>query len=256
MAHDLAGRAANLRSGRRGTFVGRLGGRGTLLRRAALTLLILFVAGTLTLSAPAVAGALTDYLQTAEALTPQEIAAVASAPRTAIVIVAAGRRQYAPEFGGETVDGLGLERLRYGATLARSTGLPVLVSGGLASAREASLADLMTDVLSRDYGVAVKWREDRSTNTAENAIYSAQILKRAGISRVLLVTHAWHMKRAEAAFSANGLTVIPAPTAYYRLRSGDSWWRDVAPNMRALVISSYALHETLGTLWYAFRYGY
>jgi len=136
-------------------------------------------------------------------------------PPGAIVILSAGRRVYAPEFGTETLDELSLERVRYGALLARATRLPVLVSGGLGGEGRPSLAQLMADALRSDYGIAARWLESRSVNTAENAILSSEILRSAGIKRVILVTHAWHMKRANAAFIANGISVLPGPTAFY-----------------------------------------
>ena len=39
-------------------------------------------------------------------------------------------------------------------------------------------------------------------------------LEAAGVRRILLVTHAMHMKRARDAFEAAGLEVVPAPTAW------------------------------------------
>ena len=59
--------------------------------------------------------------------------------------------------------------------------------------------------LSVDYGIRSKWLRSRSDITSENAIYSTELLKRSGVSRVILVTHAWHIKQAEAAFAAKGL---------------------------------------------------
>ena len=48
----------------------------------------------------------------------------------AVVILGGGVRRNAPEYGGDTLATLTLERVRYGARVARLTGLPVLVSGG------------------------------------------------------------------------------------------------------------------------------
>ena len=48
----------------------------------------------------------------------------------AIVILGGGIRRNAAEFGGDTLARLTLERVRYGALVARTTRLPVLVSGG------------------------------------------------------------------------------------------------------------------------------
>ena len=52
----------------------------------------------------------------------------------AIVILGGGVRPNAREYGGDTVGRLTLDRVRYGALVARATGLPVLVTGGAAHA--------------------------------------------------------------------------------------------------------------------------
>jgi uncharacterized SAM-binding protein YcdF (DUF218 family) len=225
-------------------------------RRAAVILLLLISGGSLFLSISAVSDTLIDSLQVFPPLSPAEIRTAGSGAPAAIVILSAGRRVYAPEFGGQTADEITLERVRYGAKLARETQLPVLVSGGATHDEAVPLAKLMADVLSSDYGIAVKWQESRSTNTAENAIYSSEILKQAGIRRAILVTHAWHMKRAYAAFVANGMPVVAAPTAFYGRPAARNWSYYLEPNMRALRDAGYAIHEIVGGYWYAIRYGY
>lgn len=239
----------------------RANGRlGRLLGRGALVLFILGAALTVVLATPVAAEFLIERLQIFPPLTAEDLAKAASDRQTAIVVLSAGLRPYAPEFGGlgATVDALSLERVRYGAYLARQTGLPVLLSGGYppgGAYTRFSLAALMADTLSRDYGVSARWLETRSQNTAENAIYSADILKQAGIRRVLLVTHAWHMDRAVRAFRANGMIVIPAPTAF---RGGTPlrFPYSLIPDVSVLSISEYALHESIGIVWYRIRYGF
>ena len=137
----------------------------------------------------------------------------------------------------------------------RGLRIAVLVSGGTLTPGRIPLDLLMADMLDRDYGIKAKWFESRSTNTAENAIFSAQMLKRQGIGRVLLVTHAWHMKRARAAFLANGMSVIAAPTAFYGSGRVNLPF-DLLPNTTALRMSAYAIHENIGIVWYRLRYGY
>lgn len=175
----------------------------------------------------------------------------------AIVVLAAGRRHTNPEYRAETVDMLTLERLRYAAHLHRHTGLPLLVSGGGAEADYAALAELMRRSLAQDHGIAVRWLETESDNTAENAANSARILDAHGIETVLLVTHAWHMPRAVLAFRSEPLTVVPAPTAF--AASAPIQWpgklSDYLPSAGALQASSFAVHEWLGLLWYDVRYG-
>lgn len=230
----------------------RVGAAGPRALRLAVRLLAAAGLIAFLLSVPLVTDGLMALLQTVPPILPDQVGAAGTLADTAIVILSAGRRHEAPEYGGETVDGLTLERLRYGARLARATGLPVLVTGGLATAHERSLADLMAETLAGDYGIEPRWREERSTNTMENARFSAALLRREGIGRVLLVTHGWHMRRALAAFRASGLTVLPAPTAFYGTAPDAS---DLVPSMAALRMSGYAVHELVGGLWYRLRYG-
>jgi uncharacterized SAM-binding protein YcdF (DUF218 family) len=109
--------------------------------------------------------------------------------------------------------------------------------------------------LSVDYGIRAKWLKSRSDNIAENAIYSRDPLKRSGVNRVILVTHAWHIKRAEAALAANGLVVRGASIAFYHPgRYG--LLNDFTPSLGTLRLSGYAAHEIVGSMWYALKYGY
>ncbi len=229
--------------------------RARLLLRLAAVAAALYLAALLVLSTPLVSYALMDSLEIFPALTPLEIEAAAREEKTAIVILSAGRRAYAPEFGGETVDELALERVRYGAELAKRTGLPVLVTGGIGSAEHPPYAQLLAETLKRDYGITARWEEPRSVNTAENAIFSSAMLKEAGIDKVILVTHAWHMRRARASFLANGMTVVPAPTAFYG-HVGNYSLQMLVPSALALRMSGFALHEIVGSAWYRVRYGY
>ena len=167
----------------------------------------------------------------------------------AIVILGAGVRSHAPEMGGPTVSALALERLRYGARLARETGLPILVSGG-APQDDIVEAHLMREVLEQEFQVPVRWMEDASLDTRDNARRSARLLRAAGIERVTLVTHAAHMRRAQAAFEAAGLRVTPAPTVWISGGEGDASWSDVVPTPRGAYEGWYAVHEWVGGLAY------
>ena len=163
----------------------------------------------------------------------------------AIVILGGGVRRNALEYGGETVGRLSLDRVRYGAFVARATGLPVLVSGGTVRSVR-SEADVMREALEREFGVPVRWLEDRSRNTHENAQFTAARLEREGVKRVVLVAHGFDMRRARAEFAAAGLEVVPAPTFV----AGDSPFElaDLVPNIGALQGSYYALYELLAFL--------
>jgi uncharacterized SAM-binding protein YcdF (DUF218 family) len=58
------------------------------------------------------------------------------------------------------------------------------------------------------------WSKEHSHSTHEKALYSAQILRNKGISRIVLVTDVHHMYRAHRSFRKQGLEVIPAACGY------------------------------------------
>ena len=161
----------------------------------------------------------------------------------AIVILGGGTRRNAPEYGGDTLGRLTLERVRYGAQVAKATGLPVLVSGGSTFGAVSTEAALMRSALHQEYGVAVRWVEDASRNTDENARHSAALLKRDGVHRIVLVAHAIDMPRATAEFAEAGMTTVPAPTGLLS-RLGPAPM-DFVPSASALLLSHDALYEIL-----------
>ncbi|MBV2193864.1 MAG: YdcF family protein, partial [Azonexus sp.] len=142
-----------------------------------------------------------------------------------------------------------LIRLRHGARLARETQLPVLISGGRPLNADNAEAAVMADILKNEFGVAVRWREEQSQDTAGNARQSAEILRSAGIGRIVLVTQAFHMPRARMLFEAAGLQVVPAPAHFVSKTGGGFATGDLLPSASALHHSFYALHEWLGIAW-------
>lgn len=187
--------------------------------------------------------------------------APARAGAQAIVVLAAGQLETAPEYGNRPIpDYVALARLRYGAHLYRLTNLPVLVTGGnglvldpRARTRDFAKADAMALALRQDFGVPVRWIEPASRDTAENAAFSARMLRADGITRILLVTDAMHMLRARTAFERAGLQVVDAPTMFFRDQAqGMSAWFPSAEGMRR---SWYAVYELIGLAWYRVRDG-
>ena len=166
----------------------------------------------------------------------------------AIVVLGGGRNSHAIEYGGESINRLTLERLRYGVHLARQTRLPLLVSGGLGGDGRTPEARLMQRALIEDFAWPARWVEDRSANTWQNAQFTARMLKQAGIHHVLLVTHAVHMPRARRYFEAAGLQVTEAPTGFFfkpvSARIDWSW----LPSANWAYAGWYVLHEWAGLL--------
>lgn len=191
----------------------------------------------LVLSLPIVAAALLRLLDDTP---PLDLAQAKSAQ--ALVILGGGTRRNAAEYGGDTLGRLTLERVRYGARVARLTGLPVLVTGGSVYGGETE-AKLMRESLEQEFGVPVRWAEARSRTTHENAVYSSEVLRAAGIDRVVLVAHGMDMPRARAEFARYGISVVPAPTGIASLDSPGLL--DFLPSMAGLHGSYYAVYEIL-----------
>jgi uncharacterized SAM-binding protein YcdF (DUF218 family) len=102
-------------------------------------------------------------------------------------------------------------------------------------------------------GVPVRWTEEHSRNTFENALESRRILAPLGIKSIYLVTHAWHLPRARLAFEHAGFEVIPAATEFNLLDPAALGVRDFVPHAGALVKSYYFFHEVLGYAAYSWR---
>lgn len=167
----------------------------------------------------------------------------------AIVVLGSGLNLNAMEYGNDTATERTLVRLRYGATLARRYQLPVLASGGMPPQGSRSEAEVIAEILEREFGVPVRWREMQSQDTADNAAMSATILRAADVRRIILVTQAFHMPRAQRLFEAAGLEVVPGPTDFKSRRGQSLTAYDWLPKAGALYTSYSALHEWLGLLW-------
>jgi uncharacterized SAM-binding protein YcdF (DUF218 family) len=187
-------------------------------------------------------------LQSLESVPPLQ-SSVYSDKVGAIVVLAAGAYNNAPEYGSDSATPYALERVRYAARLYRATGKPILLTGGNPHSSTAE-SMVMKDALENDFFVPVQWVEDQSENTWQNARLSYTILQPQGITTIYLVTHAWHMSRAIIAFEKAGFQVIPAPTMFttsYHLTV-----LDFLPRGRALGMSFIAMHEWIGRWWYLF----
>ena len=149
---------------------------------------------------------------------------------------------------------LTLERLRLAAALYHEHPLPILATGGTEGNNAESSAALMAHTLEQDYGIKATWLEERANNTYENGAYSAEILKANHISRVIVVTEAWHLPRGVWSFAHAGMMAIPAPAQRTYPGAGIDW-SELEADYASFAKSFYALHELLGLAYYRLRYG-
>lgn len=214
--------------------------------RAGRALVALSLIALYALSTPFVGDGLLGSLEPA----PRNLLADRSGQ--AIVVLGGGTYFSAPEYGHDTVRSSTLVRLRYAAHLHRALDKPVLVTGGAPRGNAGSEAEQMQQVLQHDFRVPVQWTERRSNNTLENARLSYRVLDAAGVRRVYLVTHAWHMPRARLAFERAGFAVIPAPTGYTTRHKLTAL--DFLPDADALYRSNRFFREVIGIGWYHLRF--
>ena len=194
----------------------------------------------------------TRLLIAAESHAPANVTTAADAQA---IVVLAGDASHGRNGVADGVGPLTLDRLHLAASVYRAHHLPILLTGGSETDTEESLAHFMAEVLESDYGIKPTWIEDKSKNTFQNASYSAAILRTNNISRVIIVSQAWHLPRALWAFSQAGITAIPAP-AHQTYIGQQNDVSDFLPNYRSFAKSFYALHELLGLAYYRFHYSH
>jgi uncharacterized SAM-binding protein YcdF (DUF218 family) len=214
--------------------------------RLSMSLILIATTALYALSTPWVGGLL---LKTLEISPPLGRDALESAD--AIVVLGGGRLTDSAEYGGDTLNGISLERLRYAAFLHRASKLPILVTGGKPGGGTLPEGRIMQHILQTEYGISARWIEDAALTTWDNARLSAPMLRQAGARRIVLVTHAWHLRRAAPLFESHALSVIPAGIRFSSTRLDSIL--GVLPTPVGLRDSTFALHEWLGILWYKLR---
>lgn len=201
---------AQSRGGSRFKTLQRLGLVGVFLGAAALWLL--------SCNAVAVWLARTALPQTA-VVSPADAAQLKAKGVQAVVVLGGGVLPYATEYGSAQPSAPTAARLHYGFFLAKASDLPLAFAGGVGWAAagtnapsEASTAAQMA----KEYGLAFRWLDAESRDTAENAARTRALLQPAGVQHIALVTHGWHMPRSQQHFEKAGFTVLPAPTGLIR----------------------------------------
>lgn len=220
--------------------------------RLATALFVLTLTAFYGLSLPVTTQQLASQLETEPALTQEQWPHL-SKQADAIIILGGGREPADPAWTSDQPSLFAVQRLRYGARLAKASSLPVLLTGGLHFDRPPSEARIMADTLQQDFNLTARWLEERSRTTWENALFSAQLLQPEGIHNIVLVTDAWHMQRSRWSFEQAGFQVIPAPQGFYSAaqRKPLNGW---LPESRAFWQNTQLLNELLGLWLYRLAY--
>ena len=180
-------------------------------------------------------------------LEPASLALLRSQGVQAVVILGGGVLPSAPEYGQAQPSSATATRLRYGLDLARRAQLPVGFAGGVGwaavgSEQTATEAQVAL-AIARGQKSDIRWLDEQSRDTAENAHFMRQAMQADGIGKIALVTHAWHMPRSIRHFEQVGFEVLPAPTGFVLPRSRPllEW----LPSAEGLLASHWVLREWL-----------
>jgi uncharacterized SAM-binding protein YcdF (DUF218 family) len=172
-----------------------------------------------------------------------------------VIVVLGGGRSDAAEYPQHSLSPISMARLRYGIWLSRQTGLPWAFTGGLSPGSDPgpSEADIASRIAREEFRHPLRWAENESRDTHENAVRTIALLRKEGVGRLVLVTHDLHMPRAlrhfQRARDASGLTIelVPAPVGIGR-KGPEMAFSDFYPTAGGIARTRYALREWLGLL--------
>ena len=208
---------------------------------------LLAVGGLATILLAALPGVSRPLMAGLERPYPPRLAA--DCPRAEAIILLGGAVQ--PLLAGETRGRLhrGSDRVWEAAQLWHAGCAPrvVVSAGGLIEPPVVAGESAALVALLRDLGVPATALivEADSRNTQGNAAFTRAALAPMGVRRVLLVTSAWHLRRAVALFAREGFEVLPVGADYRGVRAchGLECW---VPNAGALEETGLVVKEYLG----------
>ena len=132
----------------------------------------------------------------------------------------------------------------------------ILICGGNGKSDEKSFREgawVKGELISIGIPDSVIFVEDRSNNTADNALYAKQILDSLQLRPpYLLITSAFHLPRASLIFKNAGIPTIPFPCNYTSGMGSFSFW-SLLPRPSVLLGWDIYLKETVGYLWYKLK---
>jgi len=137
-----------------------------------------------------------------------------------IVVLGGGTVNSSPEENSKgSLSPDSMKRALYGVYLAGIFKVPLIFSGGRLSEKQSeSEANIALRIMNRYAAKEIRLiKEDGSRTTFENAEF---IKSRFNPKKIILVTSAYHMKRALFSFNKAGIECIAAPSNYKSGKSG------------------------------------
>lgn len=167
-----------------------------------------------------------------------------------IIVLSAGIRNDMPYFSSYGVPSIEtMPRVLAAIRLQKQLDSPLIISGrGKQRSQYKTASILKRFMASFDVPESKIIIEDKSKDTSENAVFSLKICFDKGFSDPILVTSAYHLKRALLYFNDAGLNVKPFPSGFETWpRKSYSWLSLLPGDYRK---SSIAIHEYLGLIFY------
>ena len=153
--------------------------------------------------------------------------------------------------------GSGADRLTEGLMLYKKGKIKkIIISGGSGSLVD----DTRESVLAKDFLVKYCAVPDSavlidtiSRNTYENAVESKKIIESEGIKHSLMITSAWHMRRAEACFKKVGLNIDAHPIDGMYRKHKYTPANTIIPDTDNISRWEILLHEIAGIIMYKLK---
>jgi uncharacterized SAM-binding protein YcdF (DUF218 family) len=171
-----------------------------------------------------------------------------------IILLGHGIFDEAPDLTGlGAPSGIYLTRMVTAVRLQKRLNIPIIVSGAEVP-DDKVIKDHIVKRFFIDLGVPAEQIiiEDKSRDTFENAMFTQKICARSGFKNPILVTSAYHLKRAVMSFEKVGLKVLPFPAGFKSWQGKQYHWNAYLPGN--FLTASTAIKEYLGLVFYKFVY--
>lgn len=169
----------------------------------------------------------------------------------AIVVLSASLAADQSAVSGFALDGSSRRRCERAIELYKiGEPIPIIVSGGRSSIDEPARATIMHDfMLANGVRATDVIIEDQSRNTFENARACQSILNERNLKKIVLVTDAIHLWRADRCFRRLGVATVGCG-CNYRSRPGDYGAKSFVPHAKALQSIPSVGYEWMAIPWY------
>ena len=167
-----------------------------------------------------------------------------------VIMLGGGAFPDTPDVSGAgTLCSAPANRLLTAVRLQRKLNVPIILSGGQVYSDSGPEAVIGRRIL-MDLGVPEDKIivEGKSVNTTQNAKFSTELMRQRGLTKPILVTSAFHMRRSVLNFAKNGVEVTAYPADYRVNTRHDFHYDKLKPIIGALDDKVTVMQEVLRAL--------